>query len=199
MYLANDSRHSDYTGAVVDGDISYAEAKQKVAEEACDADLPVSLILVHSASMANEALEAGCASLVVGGHLHKYVPPKPVVGENGNIGYKVTTNTAGGAPFSFSYGLDLRRPAGDTLIKFSTSEAGKLEPVAVQPITYTPDGKIIAGEITPLIYDDNVSQMAELPPDIQQQVKLAIKKSRTLINTATKPQIKINANLVKVK
>ncbi len=54
--------------------------------------------------MGDEALERGCADLVVGGHLHVQSGPTAVAGENGAVGYSYTTGTTGGAAYAIAVG-----------------------------------------------------------------------------------------------
>ena len=87
-------------------------------------------ILVHDANMGDEALERGCADLVIGGHLHVQSGPTEVTGENGAVGYSYTTGTTGGAAYAIAVGAAIRRPAGITLLTYRDGH-----PVGVQPVT----------------------------------------------------------------
>ena len=54
-------------------------------------------MLVHDASLGDEALQRGCVDLVLGGHLHSQVGPEPVSGLDGQVGYRYVNGTTGGA------------------------------------------------------------------------------------------------------
>jgi hypothetical protein len=125
--------------------LSFAEVATRVAEAACDADGRVGTILVHDANLGREALERGCADLVVGGHLHVQVGPTRVVGENGQVGYSYTNGTTGGAAFAFALGSKPRREAQVTLLTYRDGR-----PVGVQPVSLRTDGRFVVGDHVPL-------------------------------------------------
>ncbi len=143
---ANDPRKSDYTPEKSEGEIPYSQATTELGDLACSQEGGVNLVLAHSASMGQEALEHGCADLVIGGHTHVYAKPEPTVGENARIGYSVTNGTSGGAVFSFALGTSLRREAGALVVTFDQDGS----PVGVQPVHYLPNGLVYASEFIPL-------------------------------------------------
>lgn len=140
MLLANDPRKSDYTPQRLEGEKTFAEVEQEIADIACSSDDDVSLILVHDANMGRTALEQGCADLVVGGHTHVYSAPERIEAEDGSVGYTVTNGTSGGAAFSFSLGTKLRRDATALSVIL---EDGR--PVGIQPIVYRTTGEVEPG------------------------------------------------------
>src|SRR5690606_20747802 len=77
-------------------DVSSAEATELVTEAAGDSEERVNTILVHDADLGQEALERGCADLVVGGHNHVQSGPDRVEGPAGEFGWTWTNGTTGG-------------------------------------------------------------------------------------------------------
>lgn len=121
------------------------QLKQQITKETCDlnaAGKRVNILLIHQASIAEAALQAGCVDTVVGGHLHRYVGPSETTGVNGESGYSFTTDTAGGAALSMALG-PLRRSAGVTLITFDTSGATP-HLVGFQKVISTQSGEVLA-------------------------------------------------------
>ena len=90
--------------------------------------------------MGDDALERGCADLVVGGHLHVQRGPTEVTGENGAVGYSYTTGTTGGAAYAIAVGAAIRRPAGITLLTYADGH-----PVGVQAVTLDTTGVFTVG------------------------------------------------------
>lgn len=152
MVIMDDPRQSDYTAAVNEGQRSYAETAERLKEIACDADDKPSLAIVHSASMAESALNAGCVEVVIGGHLHVPVTPQRVDAVDGTVGYTITNSTSGGAAFSFAALGGLRRDAGDTLLTFN--EEGRV--VGVQQVAFTTKGEYSVGNYEELDYTPNI-------------------------------------------
>lgn len=125
--------------------LSFAEVASRIADAACDAGERVATILVHDANLGAEALDRGCADLVVGGHLHVQLGPTRVVGENGQAGYSYTNGTTGGAAFAFALGSKPRREAQVTLLTYRDGR-----PVGIQPVSLRTDGRFVVGEYVPL-------------------------------------------------
>ncbi|HEV7876393.1 MAG TPA: metallophosphoesterase [Nocardioides sp.] len=125
--------------------LSFEEVGTRIADAACDAEDRVGTILVHDANLGQEALERGCADLVVGGHLHVQLGPTRVVGENGQAGYSYTNGTTGGAAFAFALGSKPRREAQVTLLTYRDGR-----PAGVQPVSLRTDGRFVVGEYVPL-------------------------------------------------
>ena len=118
--------------------LSFDEVADRLADAACQADEDgdrITTILVHDANMGDDALDRGCADLVVGGHLHVQSGPTEVTGENGAVGYSYTTGTTGGAAYAIAVGAAIRRPAGITLLTYRDGH-----PVGVQPVTLDTNG-----------------------------------------------------------
>jgi hypothetical protein len=120
--------------------ITFDAQARKLADVACRSDANghrVSTLLVHEASMGDEALRRGCVDLVLGGHLHTQVGPDRVTGVNGDVGVSFTNGTTGGAAYAVAVGTKLRRDAEVTLV---TYRAGK--PIGLQPVSIDTTGRI---------------------------------------------------------
>jgi hypothetical protein len=125
--------------------LSFEEVGSRLGEAACATDERVGTILVHDANLGAEALDRGCADLVVGGHLHVQLGPIRVVGDNGQAGYSYTNGTTGGAAFAFALGSKPRREAQVTLLTYRDGR-----PAGIQPVSLRTDGRFIVGEYVPL-------------------------------------------------
>jgi hypothetical protein len=112
--------------------LSFEEVGSRLADAACASGDRIATILVHDANLADEALERGCADLVLGGHLHVEVGPSRVLGEDGQLGYSFTTGTTGGAAFTIALGSKPRREASVTLVTYRDGRPAGLQPVVLQ-------------------------------------------------------------------
>jgi hypothetical protein len=112
--------------------LSFDEVGSRLADAACASDERVATILVHDANLADEALERGCADLVLGGHLHVEVGPTRVLGDDGPSGYSFTNGTTGGAAFAIAVGSKPRRQASVTLVTYRDGRPAGLQPVVLQ-------------------------------------------------------------------
>jgi hypothetical protein len=112
--------------------LSFEEVGSRLADAACTADEPIGTILVHDTNLADEALERGCADLVLGGHLHVQVGPVRVLGDGGRHGYSFTTGTTGGAAYAIAVGSKPRREATVTLVTYRDGRPTGLQPVVLQ-------------------------------------------------------------------
>jgi hypothetical protein len=124
--------------------LSFDEVGSRLADAACaaqDEGRRVATIIVHDADLGGEALERGCADLVVGGHTHVQAGPTRVEGANGASGYTYTTGTAGGAAYAIAIGSKPRRPAGMSLITYREGR-----PVGIQPVTLQTTGVFEVGD-----------------------------------------------------
>ncbi len=131
--------------------LSFAEVSSYLADEACAADEDgdrVSTILVHDGNLADEALERGCADLVLAGHLHNPSGPTLFTGENGSRGYSFTTGTAGGAAYAFALGIKIKHDATITLVTYT--EDGL--PAGIQYVVLSPGGTYEVSEFAALSY-----------------------------------------------
>ena len=87
---------------------------------------------------ATQALERGCADLVVGGHLHVRSGPTAVLGENGAVGYSYTTGTTGGAAYAIAVGeQSAPRRRRSRLVTYRDGR-----PVGVQSVMLDTDGDV---------------------------------------------------------
>ena len=127
--------------------LSFAEVTTRVADAACEADTPVTTILVHDADMGREALDRGCAELVVGGHTHVRAGPTRVTSADGKVGYTYTTGTTGGAAYAIALGSKPRRAADVSLITYRDGH-----PLGIQGVTLQPNGVFQVGTWTELRY-----------------------------------------------
>jgi len=112
--------------------LSFDEVGSRLADAACASDERIATILVHDANLADEALERGCADLVLGGHLHVEVGPIRVLGDDGRNGYSFTNGTTGGAAFAIAVGSKPRREASVTLVTYRDGRPTGLQPVVLQ-------------------------------------------------------------------
>lgn len=116
--------------------LSFDEVGTRIADAACGSEQRVSTILVHDTALAREALDEGCADLVLGGHLHVQVGPVRVVGSNGQVGYSYTTGTTGGAAYAIAVGSKPRRDAEVSLVTYRDGR-----PVGIQGVMLRTDGR----------------------------------------------------------
>jgi hypothetical protein len=135
-----------------EGELSFAEVADRLADVACEADEPVGTLLVHDANLGDPALERGCVDLVLGGHTHVTDGPTAVVGEGGRNGWTFTTGTTGGAAYAIAVGSKLRRAADVSLVTYRDGR-----PVRVQTVTLRTDGVFVVGEPATLTYSDEAA------------------------------------------
>ena len=143
-----------------EGDLSFGEVEERLADEACRADEDderVQTLLVHDTNLGRTALERGCVDLVLGGHTHVVSGPTRVVGENDETGYTFTTGTTGGAAYAIAVGSKIRRPAVVSLVTY-TDEG----PTGIQAVTLQSNGVFQVGDYVPL--DDEVPTAEQQPP-----------------------------------
>ncbi|MDP3893176.1 metallophosphoesterase [Nocardioides sp.] len=124
---------------------TFAEQSQQLADTACAADERVNTLLVHDPNIGNRALARGCVDLVVGGHHHTREGPDPVVGENGQRGYRYFNGTTGGAAYAIAVGSKLRRPAEVSLVTYREGR-----PVGLQWVILKTNGRFEVGEYVEL-------------------------------------------------
>lgn len=130
--------------------LSFEEVGTRLADLACaEEDGPIGTLLVHDVNLASEALARGCADLAVGGHLHVEVGPDPVVGPEGQVGYRYTTGTTGGAAYAIAIGSKPRREAQVTLVTYREGR-----PVGLQGVFLRTDGRFEVGEYVELVRPD---------------------------------------------
>lgn len=129
--------------------LSFDEVGSELSDVACSSEDRIATILVHDANLAREALERGCADLVVGGHLHVEVGPTRVVGENGQVGYSYTTGTTGGAAYAIAIGSKPRRDATMTLLTYRDGR-----PLGVQSVVLQTNGVFQVADWVPLHLSD---------------------------------------------
>lgn len=127
--------------------LSFSEVGSRLSDVACEADERVTTILVHDANLAREALERGCADLVLGGHTHVAAGPIRVLGEDGAVGYSYTTGTTGGAAYAIAIGSKPRREATVTLVTYRDGR-----PLGVQSVVLQTNGGFEVGPWTELVY-----------------------------------------------
>lgn len=140
----HDPRSSGFTSVYTPGEETVREQGDRLAASAC-ADGNVSTLVVHSPSSGEATAAAGCADLVVSGHLHRQVGPETVVAENGSETTVYTNGTTGGAAYAFALGSKLRRDAQVTLVTYREGR-----PVGIQPVTITPSGQVVPAEYVEL-------------------------------------------------
>lgn len=126
--------------------LSFSDVETRVADAACAADADgdrIGTILVHDANLGREALARGCADLVLGGHTHVRSGPTRVDGENGQVGWRYTSGTTGGAAYAIAVGSSIRRPADVALVTYRDGR-----PVGVQGVLLQTNGDFEVGEFT---------------------------------------------------
>jgi predicted phosphodiesterase len=128
--------------------LSFDEVGSRLADAACASEDRVATILVHDANLADEALERGCADLVLGGHLHVEAGPTGVLGDDGQRGYSFTSGTTGGAAFTIAVGSKPRREASVTLV---TYRGGR--PAGLQSVVLQTNGIFEVGDYRELTFD----------------------------------------------
>ncbi|MGH3506171.1 MAG: hypothetical protein ACRDO2_03085, partial [Nocardioidaceae bacterium] len=128
-----------------------------LADAACasqdDGD-PISTMLVHDASLGDEALERGCVDLVISGHLHSQVGPDPVEGADGEVGYRYINGTTGGAAYAIALGSKIRRDAQVTLITYRDGR-----PVGLQAVDVITTGRFQVQPYVDLTWSDQTSSL----------------------------------------
>jgi predicted phosphodiesterase len=125
-------------------DLSFAEVKERIAEDVCELDEQgerIATLLLHDANLGATALARGCTDLVLAGHLHAQVGPERVLGENGEFGYTYTNGTTGGAAYAIAIGSKLRRDAQFTFVTYNDSR-----PVGIQPVTVRTTGQLVVAD-----------------------------------------------------
>lgn len=135
--------------------LSFEEVGTRLADVACEAaeeDGPVGTLLVHDVNLASEALARGCADLAVGGHLHVESGPDPVVGPEGQVGYRYTTGTTGGAAYAIAIGSKPRREAQVSLVTYRDGR-----PVGLQGVFLQTNGRWEVGEYVELLRPDTAT------------------------------------------
>jgi hypothetical protein len=129
--------------------LSFDEVGSRLSDVACDSDVRVSTILVHDADLAQEALDRGCADLVVAGHLHVEQGPTRITGESGLSGYTYTTGTTGGAAYAIAIGSKPRREATVTLLTYLEGR-----PVGLQSVVLQTNGVFEVEDYRTLVLDE---------------------------------------------
>ncbi|MBD8868376.1 metallophosphoesterase [Nocardioides donggukensis] len=149
LLAINDPRSSGLGTWRDEPELSFGDASERLADEACAAPDRVNTLLVHDANLGEPALERGCVDLVVGGHLHVQEGPDPVVGENGVTGFSYTNGTSGGAAYAIAVGSKLRRPAEVSLVTYRDGR-----PVGIQSVLLQTNGVFDVGDYVELDYGD---------------------------------------------
>ena len=135
-------------------DLSFAEVKERIADDVCELDEKgdrIATLLVHDANLGALALARGCTDLVLAGHVHAQIGPDRVVGENGKVGYTYTNGTTGGAAYALAIGSKLRRDAMFTFVTYRDGRPGR------HPADHGGDqGDLSAADYIPLDLDAGV-------------------------------------------
>ena len=133
--------------------LSFGEVGERLADVACEAEEPISLLLVHDANLGRQTLYRGCADLVVGGHVHVHRGPEEVLSEDGRRrGYTWTNGTTGGAAYAIAVGSKPRRDADVSLITFADGR-----PIGLQWVRLRTDGSYVVGEWEPIAPGDDLT------------------------------------------
>jgi predicted phosphodiesterase len=145
--------------------LSFDEVGARLSDVACAEEEKVATILVHDTDLAREALERGCADLVLGGHVHVRIGPTRVIGENNEVGYSYTTGTTGGAAYAIAIGSKPRRDATVSLITYADGR-----PTGIQYVVLQTNGTFQVGpwtelDLTPNGQDDEVEPAGDETTD----------------------------------
>lgn len=125
-----DPRGTGLTSSITPGDETVPEQSERLAQIACD-DGKISTVLVHSPFSGEGVAEAGCADLVLSGHLHRQVGPETVTTEGGSVTTTYTNGTTGGSAYAFALGTTLRRTAQLTLVTYRDGVPAGLQPIDI--------------------------------------------------------------------
>ncbi|TDE89624.1 hypothetical protein EXU48_19505 [Occultella glacieicola] len=109
----------------------------RISQEACRLDEdgePVDIVLIHSPFAGRQAVEAGCATLSISGHLHRQVGPRQL-----GLGLQYTSASTAGAGSGTPTIGPLANPSVMTVIRWDP-EAGL--PVDYRLITIDPDTSV---------------------------------------------------------
>ena len=99
--------------------------------------------------------------LVLGGHLHVDAGPELIEGPDGEIGYRYTMGTTGGAAYAFALGSKPRREAQVTLVTYRDGRAVGLQGVFLQT-----NGRWDLGEYVALERPEDPEDLEELDPEV---------------------------------
>ncbi|QGQ18998.1 metallophosphoesterase [Cellulomonas sp. JZ18] len=127
----NETRVGGGTTSAVDE--TPGEASRRLAEVACDAR-DVDLLLIHTPTVGDDALEDGCVPAQVSGHYHRRVGPEQV-----GRGVRFISSSTAGATLGEPTVGPLRGAAEMTLLRFDPRERRFLD---VQVVQVSPDATV---------------------------------------------------------
>ncbi|GAB6985440.1 metallophosphoesterase [Nocardioides pyridinolyticus] len=127
--------------------LSFTDVEDRLADAACATEERLTTMLVHDANLGREALDRGCVDLVLGGHTHVRADPQRVTGPDGEVGYRYTTGTAGGAAYAIALGSKPRRAADVSLVTYADGR-----PAGIQWVTLQTDGTYQTGAYVELTF-----------------------------------------------
>ncbi len=127
--------------------LTFGDVEDRLADAACAADERVTTMLVHDANLGRAALDRGCVDLGLGGHTHVRSGPQRVTGPDGEVGYRYTTGTAGGAAYAIALGSKPRRAADISLVTYADGK-----PAGIQWVTLQTDGTFETGTYVELTF-----------------------------------------------
>ncbi len=145
--------------------LSFEEVGARLADVACAAGEdgePIGTILVHDVNLATETLNRGCADLALGGHLHVEDGPEAITGPDGQVGYRYTMGTTGGAAYAFALGSKPRREAQMTLVTYRDGR-----PVGLQGVFLQTNGRWDVGDYQELLRPEEDEPAVDLPSPSQ--------------------------------
>ncbi len=116
------------------------EQARRLAETACD-DGDVDLLLVHTPTAGDEALEEGCVPAQVSGHYHRRVGPEQV-----GLGIRYISSSTAGATLGQPTVGPLRGVAELTLLRFDPRDRRFLD---VQVVRVAPDATVTVEDRQP--------------------------------------------------
>ena len=127
-----------------------------------DPERRVATLLVHDANLGREALERGCADLVVGGHLHVPNGPEQFLGPDGRSATPTRPARPAGRRTPSRWAAS--RGARPTSRCSPTATAG---PLGLQGVTLQTDGVFVVGEFVELDFGDGRLRSPTRPTSVR--------------------------------
>lgn len=127
-------------GTMSTDDETPAEAGRRLADVACD-DGDVDLLLVHTPTVGDAALDEGCVPAQVSGHYHRRVGPEQV-----GLGVRYVSSSTAGATLNQPTVGPLRGIADLTVLRFDPASRAI---VSYQLVRVAPDASVTVGRPQP--------------------------------------------------
>ena len=127
-------------GTASAADETPAQAGRRLADVACD-DGEVDLLLIHSPSVGDAALDDGCVPAQVSGHYHRRIGPEQV-----GLGVRYVSSSTAGATLNQPTVGPLRGVAELTVLRFDPESRQFLD---YQVVRVAPDASVSVGRPQP--------------------------------------------------